>query len=119
MGRFLPADLAHSGLGHLCIQIARAMGFRVVALSSGSTKEHIARELGAHEYLDSSRVNQADALQELGGAKAIVCTAPSSEAAQNLIPGLGTKGTLLVLMLETDPIAVSPSAYPLTLAYMA
>ncbi|KAM5541057.1 hypothetical protein V8D89_005368 [Ganoderma adspersum] len=96
------------GLGHLALQIARAMGFRVVALSSGSAKESLARDLGAHHYLDSSQVDQAGALQSLGGAKVIMCTAPNSEAAQKLIPGLGVNGTLLILILETDPIAVSP-----------
>ena len=84
------------------------MGFRVVALSSGPGKEALARSLGAHEYIDGSKVDQAGALQALGGAKVIMCTAPSSEAAQKLIPGLAVDGTLLLLMLESEPMTISP-----------
>ncbi|KAM5541041.1 hypothetical protein V8D89_005352 [Ganoderma adspersum] len=100
--------IGHSGLGHLAIQIAKAMGFRVVALSSGPTKETLARELGAHEYIDGSKVDQAEALRAFGGAKVIMCTAPSSEAAQKLIPGLAVDGTLLLLSLEGEPMTISP-----------
>ncbi len=37
------------------------MGFRVVALSSGSAKESLARDLGAHHYFDGSQVDQSSA----------------------------------------------------------
>jgi hypothetical protein len=45
------------------------MGYRTVALSSSASKEGLATELGAHDYIDGSKVDQADALQKLGGAK--------------------------------------------------
>src|SRR5438552_1804178 len=45
------------GLGHLALQYAARMGFRTVALSSGADKEPLARELGAHEYIDTSVVS--------------------------------------------------------------
>ncbi|RDX57414.1 GroES-like protein [Lentinus brumalis] len=96
------------GLGHLGIQFARTMGYRVIALSSGPSKEALARELGAHEYIDGSKVDQAKALQALGGAKVIMCTAPNAESIQQLLPGLGIDGTLLLLALEDAPITVSP-----------
>ena len=44
----------HSGLGHLAIQFARAMGFYTIALSSGAAKEQLALDLGAHVYIDTS-----------------------------------------------------------------
>jgi propanol-preferring alcohol dehydrogenase len=40
------------GLGHLGIQFARRMGFRTVALGRGREKEQLAKELGAHVYVD-------------------------------------------------------------------
>ena len=86
------------------------MGFRVIALSSGPAKEQLARQLGAHEYIDGSKVDQAEALRAFGGAKVIMCTAPSSEAAQKLIPGLAVDGTLLLLILEGEPMTISPGA---------
>ena len=87
------------------------MGYRVVALSSGASKELLARELGAHEYIDGSQVDQAEALQALGGAKVIMCTAPNAENIQRLLPGLSIDGTLLLLALEDAPITVSPSTF--------
>ena len=100
-----------SGCGHLGIQIANAMGFRVIALSSGPAKEAISRELGAHEYIDGSQVDAAQALRDLGGAKVIMCTAPNSEATQKLIPGLARNGTLLLLAVEAAPLVIPPSQY--------
>ncbi|EIW57462.1 GroES-like protein [Trametes versicolor FP-101664 SS1] len=96
------------GLGHLALQIANAMGFRAVALSSGSSKETLARSLGAQEYIDGSKVDQAAALQALGGAKVIMCTAPNSEVMGKLLPGLAIDGTLLFIALAIEPITLAP-----------
>lgn len=85
------------GLGHLAIQYANKFGFRVVALSRDSKKEQFARQLGAHEYIDGSKVNQAEALQKLGGASLILATAPNSEIINPLIGGLGLLGKLLIV----------------------
>lgn len=78
------------------------MGYRVVALSSSPAKAELARELGAEVYLDGSKVNQAEALQQLGGANLIMCTAPNSEIIRGLLPGLAVNGELLILALTDD-----------------
>ncbi|KAI0635834.1 GroES-like protein [Trametes polyzona] len=96
------------GLGHLGLQVANAMGYRAIALSSGPSKETLARELGAVEYIDGSKVDQAAALKALGGAKVIMCTAPNPDIMQKLLPGLAIDGTLLFIALETKPITISP-----------
>ncbi|MCJ1474798.1 hypothetical protein MMC13_003458 [Lambiella insularis] len=85
------------GLGHLAIQYAHKMGYKVAALSSSGSKEKFARELGANEYLDASRVDHAEGLQKLGGAAMIVVTAPNPEIIGSLLEGLGIQGKLLVL----------------------
>ncbi|KAL4771848.1 chaperonin 10-like protein [Aspergillus nidulans var. acristatus] len=91
------------GLGHLAIQYANKMGFRVVAISRGSDKEAFARELGAHEYIDSSKVNDVGlALRRLGGASLIVTTAPSVEVMKPLLKGLGILGKLLILSVPGE-----------------
>ena len=64
------------GLGHLGIQFAAKMGFRTVAVSSGSDKEELARQLGAHEYVDTNKVSAGEGLQKLGGADYVLATAP-------------------------------------------
>ncbi|OKL63466.1 hypothetical protein UA08_01793 [Talaromyces atroroseus] len=90
------------GLGHLAIQFANKFGFRVVAVSRDSKKEEFARQLGAHEYIDTSKEDVSDALQKLGGAALIVSTAPDKEVVTPLLKGLGTLGKLLVLSVIGD-----------------
>ncbi|KAL8712181.1 MAG: hypothetical protein Q9220_003615 [cf. Caloplaca sp. 1 TL-2023] len=85
------------GLGHLAVQYAAKMGYRVVALSSSGSKEKFAKELGAHEYIDGSKEDHAEALQKLGGASLIVATAPAPAILGKLILGLGILGKLLIL----------------------
>ena len=85
------------GLGHLGIQFAARLGFRVAAVSRGADKESLARSLGAHEYIDSARADPAAALRSLGGARAILATVTDAAAMQSIVGGLGPNGTLLVI----------------------
>lgn len=85
------------GLGHLAVQYANALGYKVVAVSSGASKRDFALELGAHEYIDSSKDNAAAKLREMGGAAIIVCTAPNAQAMKEIQYGLDAGGKLLVL----------------------
>lgn len=85
------------GLGHLGIQFAARLGFRVVAMNRGRDKEKLARSLGAHEYIDTQAGDPATALQGLGGAKAILATVTDSAAMQAVVGGLGVNGTLMVI----------------------
>ena len=85
------------GLGHLGLQYSRQMGYHTVALSSSDKKVDFAKKLGAHEYLDSSKVNHAEGLQKLGGAALIVVTAPNPNIIGGLVNGLAPGGKLLVL----------------------
>lgn len=85
------------GLGHLAVQYANKLGYRVVALSSGDKKRDFAHKLGAHEYIDTSKDDPSKKLQELGGAALIVATAPNSKAIGPLTAGLQVGGRLLVL----------------------
>jgi NADPH:quinone reductase-like Zn-dependent oxidoreductase len=55
------AVLGLGGLGHLAIQYAARMGYRVVALSSSGEKEHFAKKLGAHDYIDGSKGDPVEA----------------------------------------------------------
>ncbi|HZZ85154.1 MAG TPA: alcohol dehydrogenase [Anaeromyxobacteraceae bacterium] len=96
------------GLGHLGIQYARKLGFHTVAISRGADKRALALELGAHEYVDQEAGDAAAALQKLGGARAILATAPNSQLMSKLVDGLGRNGTLLVVGASPDPIQVSP-----------
>ncbi len=76
------------GLGHLGIQFARAMGFRVAAIARGPDKAPLALQLGARHYIDSQKEDPVAALQPLGGAVVILATAASGKSMSVLIGGL-------------------------------
>jgi len=95
------------GLGHLALQFASRMGFRTVALSRGADKEALARELGAHEYVDTAAIGAAEGLKKLGGADLILATAPSSEAIASAVDGLKPRGKLLIVAAPAEPITFS------------
>ncbi len=96
------------GLGHLGIQFANKFGYRVAAISRGPDNAALARKLGAHLYIDGAATDVAAELQKLGGARAILATAPSGKSMSALIGGLGANGTLLVVGVSTDPIEAPP-----------
>ncbi len=107
-----PPDLvavqAIGGLGHLALQYARKCGYRTAAIGRGTDARDLALELGAQVYIDSEKSDTSAELQKLGGAKAILSTAPSGKAMSSVIGGLGVEGKLLVIGASADPIEVSP-----------
>jgi D-arabinose 1-dehydrogenase-like Zn-dependent alcohol dehydrogenase len=94
------------GLGHLGVQYARQMGFRTVAIGRGKDKEELARNLGAHHYIDTDAGDGAAELQKLGGARVILATAPSGKAISALVDGLGPSGRLVVPAAPPDPLTI-------------
>jgi alcohol dehydrogenase len=96
-----PGDLVAihgvGGLGHLAVQFATRLGFRTVAVNRGRDKEVLARSLGARDYIDGAAGDPAQALQAMGGARAIIATVTSAEAMQAISGGLGVNGTMLVI----------------------
>ena len=97
------------GLGQLGIQYASRMGFHTVALSRGADKAALAAQLGAHRYIDVEAEDPVKALRQLGGARAILATAPSGKAMSALVGGLAPSGRLIVVGVGADPIEVSPA----------
>ncbi len=94
------------GLGHLGLQFAAKMGFRTIAVSRGADKEALARQLGAHEYIDTDVTPAAEGLQKLGGADLVLATAPNAEAIASTIGGLKVRGKLLLIAAPADPVPV-------------
>lgn len=94
------------GLGHLAIQYAARMGFRVLALSSGADKESLARQLGAHDYVDTAKAPAAEGLRQRGGADLVLATAPHASAIASTIDGLKPRGKLLIVAAPFEPMQV-------------
>lgn len=94
------------GLGHLAIQFAARMGHRVVAIARGPEREQLARELGAHHYIDSSASDPGRELAELGSADLIVATASSTESIASLLPGLAVGGRLTLIGVDAGSLNI-------------
>ncbi|MFG2071534.1 alcohol dehydrogenase catalytic domain-containing protein [Nonomuraea maritima] len=95
------------GLGHLGLQYAARLGHRVAAVARGTAKAELAHRLGADHYIDSSAQDPAQALQELGGAAAIIATATSGASMTALVGGLANRGHLVIVGAAPDPVSVS------------
>ncbi|KAF2076373.1 hypothetical protein CYY_002330 [Polysphondylium violaceum] len=93
------------GLGHLAIQFVKKMGYQVAALSSGSSKEALARELGASYYFDMSNQSWVAECQKLD-VKCILVTAPNGNIIPTMVKSLGINGKLVLLAAVTEPFSV-------------
>jgi propanol-preferring alcohol dehydrogenase len=95
------------GLGHLGLQYAAKLGYRVAAIARGTGKAELAAKLGADHYIDSAAEDPGEALRRLGGAAAIIATAASGASMSPLVAGLAPRGHLLVVGASGDPLSVS------------
>jgi D-arabinose 1-dehydrogenase-like Zn-dependent alcohol dehydrogenase len=105
-----PGDLVAvqgiGGLGHLAVQYAHASGYETVAVSRGDEKRDLAGELGADAYVDSQKEDPAEALSEMGGADVVLSTAPSADAMESVVGGLGMDGELVAVGVPGEDVSV-------------
>lgn len=101
------AILGIGGLGHMALQYARRMGFRVIAIGRGDDIADDALSLGAHLYIDTNKEDAAATLNGLGGAQAIVSTIGHPEAVSAVMGGLAPQGRLVMLGANKAPLPVS------------
>jgi D-arabinose 1-dehydrogenase-like Zn-dependent alcohol dehydrogenase len=105
--------LGIGGLGHLGVQYAAKSGYRTVAIARGQDKAPLAKQLGAHIYIDSTTKDFAAELQKLGGAVVILSTLTNAESLTAAIGGLGPNGKLIIVGVPEKPFEVS--AIPLVM----
>jgi alcohol dehydrogenase len=103
----LIAILGIGGLGHMALQYARCMGFKVVAIGRGQDIAEEALALGAHIYIDTHQEDAASALKRLGGAMAIITMISDPAVITASLAGLAPQGRLVVLGAGKDPLPVS------------
>jgi alcohol dehydrogenase len=102
----LVAVLGIGGLGHMALQYARRMGFRVAAIGRGGDIADDALRLGAHLYIDTRTETAATRLKAMGGAKTVITTIGDPEAVSAILGGLAPGGRLVVLGAGGDPLSV-------------
>lgn len=102
----LVAILGIGGLGHMALQYARRMGFKIAAVGRGQDIAEDALKLGAHIYIDTRSEDAAARLKSMGGAQAIIATMGNAEAVSALMPGLAPRGRLVLLGAGKEPLPV-------------
>ncbi|WP_211223196.1 zinc-dependent alcohol dehydrogenase [Propionicicella superfundia] len=88
------------GLGHMAVQYAKAMGFRVIAVSRTRSKLDLAESLGADLVVDATDGNPgATVKKEVGGAAGVLVTAASKPAFEQALGMLAKRGTMSLVGL--------------------
>ena len=108
------AVIGVGGLGHIAVQYARAMGFRVAAVDVDASKLELAKSLGAEVLIDARAGDPAKAVQDrIGGAHGAVVTAVAQSAFEQAIGMLRPAGTVSIVGLpggDKDGIRTSIAA---------
>lgn len=104
---------AGGGLGHLGVQLAAHLGYRVIAVDSGEQKRALAMKCGADSFIDvnvgtkPSVQEQIHALTGIG-AHCVVCVAGTPSAYDSALSMLRNCGKLVC-------VGIPPSQYRLQL----
>jgi D-arabinose 1-dehydrogenase-like Zn-dependent alcohol dehydrogenase len=106
----LVAIVGIGGLGHLAVQYAAKSGYRTVAIARGQDKAPLAKQLGAHVYIDSTKQDPAAELQKLGGATVILSTVTNADALEAVLGGLGSNGKLVINGVPDRALSVNTVA---------
>lgn len=107
------AMLGLGGLGHLGLQIARAMGAEVVALTSSESKQELAARLGAHHVLLAAGRDFGKRLRALGGVDVVISTTMDFQTIRDVLDGLLPQGTLVLASLTAGRLPIDPRTFVL------
>jgi propanol-preferring alcohol dehydrogenase len=94
------------GLGHLAVQIARAMGAEIWALDVSASKLALARELGATKTFDAGDPEALKAVRKLGGVHVAIVTSAARAAYDAALQCLRPTGTMSVVGLPSEPLQI-------------
>lgn len=106
-GQWVALPGAGGGLGHLAIQYANAMGFRVVAIDTGKEKEDLCMSLGAEVFVDfKTSPNVIEQVKKItdGGPHAAIIIAASAKPYEDALKMVRTKGTVVAVGLPSNTV---------------
>ncbi len=99
------AVIGIGGLGHMALQFLNAWGCEVTAFTSSEAKKAEAREMGAHQTLNS---RDPSAIESAAGRFDLILSTVNVKLDWNLyINTLRPKGRLHFLGAQTEPLAIS------------
>jgi NADPH2:quinone reductase len=106
---------AAGGVGTAAIQIAKAVGARVIAAASSDEKCALCQRLGADATLNYSTQNLRDALKELTAGKGpdVVYDPVGGDLAEPAFRSIAWRGRYLVVGFAAGPIPQLPLNLPL------
>jgi D-arabinose 1-dehydrogenase-like Zn-dependent alcohol dehydrogenase len=101
------AVIGIGGLGHLAMQVAKAMGHEVVAITNSPDKQEDARAMGADDVL-VVKDHVGRELAKMGGADAVLSFSPSMKQNSQAVEGLRPGGRLVTTAVSAEPIQADP-----------
>lgn len=101
---------AAGGVGTAAIQIAKAMGARVIAAASTPAKCELCRSVGADATIDYSNSNLRDAIKELTAGKGpdVIYDPVGGDFAETAFRTIAWRGRYLVVGFASGPIPALP-----------
>ncbi|KAJ9602619.1 hypothetical protein H2200_012812 [Cladophialophora chaetospira] len=119
LARLAPGDWvaitgAGGGLGHLGVQFAKAMSYKVIAIDSGPEKQAVCQRFGADYFIDFNTT--ADVVREVtattgGGADTVIASAATKSSYIQATSMVATGGSLLCIGLPPEkfdlPISIA------------
>jgi D-arabinose 1-dehydrogenase-like Zn-dependent alcohol dehydrogenase len=101
------AILGVGGLGHLALQVAKALGHEVIAVTATEQKRHEAKNLGADDVVVIDG-HAGKELQARGGADVVLSFSPSMKQNSQILEGLRPRGRLVTTAVSREPIEADP-----------
>jgi alcohol dehydrogenase, propanol-preferring len=95
------------GLGHLAIQIARALGIQVCAIDVTNEKLEFAKSLGAEWTVNGATEQVHKRLRAIGGAHVALVTSASPAVYETALRCLRRGGTMAVVGMANEPFKAS------------
>ena len=101
------AVIGFGGLGHLAVQVAKAMGHSVVVITNTEDKRQDAIAMGADDVLIIKN-HVGTELLDMGGVDIILSFSPSMNQNSQALGGLRPGGRLVTTAVSSEPIQVDP-----------
>jgi 2-desacetyl-2-hydroxyethyl bacteriochlorophyllide A dehydrogenase len=103
------AVIGVGGLGSSAVQLAKAMGARVIAVTRSAARQELARALGADEVVAAGATEAVAAVRELSGgygADVVMQCAPDARADEAAIAMGGPGGRVVLIGAALEPFSV-------------
>ncbi len=101
------AVIGIGGLGHLAVQVCKAMGHEVIAITGSAGKRDEARALGADDVLVVHE-HAGTELMAMGGVDVVISTSNSMTQNSQVLAGLRVGGRLVTMAAGNQPIHFDP-----------